>query len=111
MGPRDDENGYIRSDAPCMNFEIFRLVLSIAAESHWPIGQIDVKAAFLQAKGFDQDMQDVQKNRHFSKCSYLMVTRWDTVNPLCISYIAQKRMLWAKECYFLLRSCSVIVIE
>ena len=61
MGPRDDEKGYIRSDPPCMNFEIFRLVLSIAAENHWPIGQMDVKAAFLQAKGFHRDIQDVQK--------------------------------------------------
>lgn len=55
-GHRDVEKDYLRSDAPCMNFETFRLVLSIAAEKHWQIGQMDVKAAYLQAQGFNRDI-------------------------------------------------------
>ena len=52
-----------------------------------------------------------KKTHHFSRCWYLMVIRRDTVNTFCFSYIAQKCMLWAKEYYFLLRSCSGIVIK
>ena len=57
------------------------------------------------------EIQNVQKNRSFSRCWYLKVIRRDTVNPFCFSYIAPKCMLWAKESYFVLRSCSVIVIK
>ena len=52
-----------------------------------------------------------KKNRHFSRCWYLLVIRTVTVNPFCFSYIPQKCKLWTNECYFLLRSCSFIVIN
>jgi len=35
-----------------VSFEVFRLILSIAAERRWEVGQIDIEAAYLQAKGF-----------------------------------------------------------
>lgn len=51
-GHRDSEKDNIRSDSPCLNLEIFRIVLSLAAENGWVLGQMDVRAAFLQARGF-----------------------------------------------------------
>lgn len=53
-GHRDDDRDQLRSDSPCVNLQIFRLVLSIAAERCWSIGQMDIRTAFLQAKGFER---------------------------------------------------------
>lgn len=53
-GHRDNEREDLRSDSPCVNLDIFRLVLSFAAEFKWTIAQMDVKTAFLQALGFDR---------------------------------------------------------
>ena len=55
-GHRDSDKSYLRKDAPCMNLEIFRLVISLAAEYKWSISETDVKSAFLQANGFDRDI-------------------------------------------------------
>eukprot|EP00171_Calliarthron_tuberculosum_P018277 IDg18277t1 len=53
-GHRDVEKEFLRTDAPCMNLEVFRLVLSLAAEFKWILGEMDIKAAYLQAKGFER---------------------------------------------------------
>lgn len=55
-GHRDTAKNDLRCDSPCLNLEILRLMLSIAAEQRWEIGQMDVKAAFLQSKGFNRDV-------------------------------------------------------
>eukprot|EP00171_Calliarthron_tuberculosum_P001417 IDg1417t1 len=55
-GHRDCDKDMLRCDAPCMNFEVFRLILSFAAERKWTLGEMDVKAAYLQAKGFERDI-------------------------------------------------------
>eukprot|EP00171_Calliarthron_tuberculosum_P014136 IDg14136t1 len=53
-GHRDSEKHELRKDAPCMNAEMMRILFSIAVEKEWQIGQMDVRAALLQAKGFDR---------------------------------------------------------
>lgn len=55
-GNMDEDRNYLRTDSPCMNLEIFRLVLSLAAEHSWQIAQMDVSTAFLQAEGFTRDI-------------------------------------------------------
>jgi len=51
-GNHDVDKFDLRTDAPSMLMEIFRLVISIGVEKHWDIGSMDVRAAFLQADGF-----------------------------------------------------------
>lgn len=53
-GHRDKDKDYLRGDAPSIGFEIFRLLLSLCVAYGWDIGQMDVKAAFLQARGFNR---------------------------------------------------------
>ncbi len=53
-GHMDKDKDFIRGDAPSISFEVFRLLLSIAAEMKWEIGQMDIEAAFLQALGFNR---------------------------------------------------------
>lgn len=53
-GNHDSEKGYLRSDAPSMLMEVFRLVISIGVEKRWDIGSMDVRAAFLRVKGFNR---------------------------------------------------------
>jgi len=53
-GNHDAEKFDLRSDAPSMLMEIFRLVISIGVEQRWNIGSMDVRAAFLQADGFNR---------------------------------------------------------
>jgi Reverse transcriptase (RNA-dependent DNA polymerase) len=53
-GHRDDEKQFLRTDAPTMSVEILRLIVSIAVENNWKIGSLDVKAAYLQATGFNR---------------------------------------------------------
>lgn len=55
-GHLDYEKAFLRTDAPSMNMEVFRLVISIAVENQWKMGEMDVTAAFLQAKGFQRDV-------------------------------------------------------
>ena len=43
-------------------------------------------------------IQGVQKTFTFQDAGILMVIRRGTVNPFSFPYIAQKRMIWAKEC-------------
>ena len=52
-GHRDRDKDYLRGDAPCISFEVVRIILSLAAENQWDIGQMDILAAFLQAKGIN----------------------------------------------------------
>ena len=53
-GNHDNEKDYLRSDAPSMLMEVFRIVISIGVEKIWDIGSMDVRAAFLQANGFNR---------------------------------------------------------
>lgn len=53
-GHRDKDKDYLRGDAPSVSFDIFRLVLSLCVVFGWVIGQMDVRAAFLQARGFNR---------------------------------------------------------
>ncbi len=53
---RDTEKYFLRTDAPSMNMEVFRLVVSISVEMQWDICEMDVTAAFLQARGFNRDI-------------------------------------------------------
>ena len=55
-GHRDNDRDDLRSDSPCVNLEIFRLVLSISAEYKWTIAQMDIKTAYLQAQGFNRQI-------------------------------------------------------
>lgn len=51
---RDPARFELRCDPPCLNPDIFHLVLSMAAELKWRIAQMDAEAAFLQAQGFSR---------------------------------------------------------
>jgi len=55
-GHRDIEKAQLRTDAPCMSEEVFRLIMSLAAEYKWTIGEMDITAAYLQAKGFEREI-------------------------------------------------------
>ena len=55
-GNKDIEKHWLETDCPCMNMEIFRLLLSIASENKWTIGEMDVTAAFLQSNGFSREI-------------------------------------------------------
>lgn len=55
-GHRDADKSYLRKDAPCMNVEIFRMVFSISTEFKWKTCEMDLKTAFLQAKGFEREV-------------------------------------------------------
>lgn len=46
----------MRGDASSLSFEVFSLVLSIAAETLWDNGQMYIKAAYLQAKWFYREI-------------------------------------------------------
>lgn len=53
-GHHEQYEGYLRVDAPSMSLEVFRWVLFTDGEMGWQIGQMDIKAAYLQAKGFSR---------------------------------------------------------
>ena len=53
-GHRDEEKQFLRTDAPTMSVEVLRMIVSIAVENQWRIGSLDVKAAYLQATGFNR---------------------------------------------------------
>lgn len=55
-GHRDMEKDDLRGDAPSLNLDSMRLLLSIAAERRWTVRKMDVKSAYLQAKGFTRDI-------------------------------------------------------
>jgi Reverse transcriptase (RNA-dependent DNA polymerase) len=55
-GHMDDEKAFMRTDAPTMSTEVMRLLISVVAERGWRIGSLDVKAAYLQADGFNRDI-------------------------------------------------------
>lgn len=55
-GHRDRERNDLGTDSPCLNLEMFRIVLSVAAEHSWILGQMDIKTAYLQACGFQRDL-------------------------------------------------------
>ena len=50
----DKEKLGLRTDAPCMSMETFRLIISLAVENNWELCEMDVAAAFLQAKNFNR---------------------------------------------------------
>lgn len=54
MGSSYLDKYYLCGDAPSVSVGVFRLVLSTAAEFGWEIGQMDIKAAHLQATGFSR---------------------------------------------------------
>lgn len=51
-GHRDKDKDFLRGDAPSIDLDIFRLVLSLTAELGWDVGQMDVKTSFLQPLRF-----------------------------------------------------------
>jgi Reverse transcriptase (RNA-dependent DNA polymerase) len=55
-GHTDDEKAFLRTDAPTMSVEVMRLLVSMAAERGWRLGSLDIKAAYLQASGFDREI-------------------------------------------------------
>jgi Reverse transcriptase (RNA-dependent DNA polymerase) len=55
-GHKDDETEFLRTDAPTMAADILRLIVSIAAETGWKLGSLDVKPAYLQAAGFKREI-------------------------------------------------------
>lgn len=55
-GHRDAEKNDVRGDAPSLNLDSMRLLLSLAAENRWRVRKMDVKSAYLQAKGFKRDI-------------------------------------------------------
>lgn len=61
LGHRDSDRHNIRSDSPCVNLEIFCLILSLAAENRWIIGQMDIRTEFIQARGFKRILYVIPK--------------------------------------------------
>lgn len=55
-GHRDTERINLRMDSPCANIEVFRNILSLAAERKWELGQMDVCTVLMQAQGFDREV-------------------------------------------------------
>lgn len=47
-GHRDSEREHELSGSPCLDSGVSCLILSLAAEYEWDLGQMDIKAAFLQ---------------------------------------------------------------
>jgi hypothetical protein len=55
-GHMDHDKDFLRTDASTMSVEVMRLLISISAERRWRLGSLDVKAAYLQADGFNRDI-------------------------------------------------------
>lgn len=53
---RGTKKKYLRVYTPCSNLEIFRLLSSVASERKWAVGEMDIKAAYLQARAFERDI-------------------------------------------------------
>lgn len=53
-GNHETEKNYLRTDAPCMLMEVFRLVISIGVENQLVILSMYVRAAFIKADGFSR---------------------------------------------------------
>lgn len=53
-GHKDNEKELVRGDAPSLNLDIMRILISIAAQKGWGIHKMDVKTAYLQARGFNR---------------------------------------------------------
>lgn len=51
-GHRHKDKDFLRGDAPSVSLEVLHLILSLAAEFKWLIGQMVIEIAFLQALGF-----------------------------------------------------------
>ena len=49
-GHRDLEKNVLRTGMPCMNVDTFRLVVSIAVQNEWKVGEMDITAAFFSSK-------------------------------------------------------------
>jgi Reverse transcriptase (RNA-dependent DNA polymerase) len=53
-GRSDSEKDFLRTDSPTMAVEIFRFLISIAAERGWTLASLVIKAAYLQAEGYNR---------------------------------------------------------
>lgn len=53
-GHHDCDKGYLRGDTPSVSFENFAFFHSVEAEKLRDTGQMDVKSAYIQEKGFDR---------------------------------------------------------
>jgi hypothetical protein len=53
-GRGDSEKDFLRTDSPTMAVDIFRLLVSVAAERGWTLASLDIKAAYLQAEDYDR---------------------------------------------------------
>jgi hypothetical protein len=49
----DYETDFLRTDSPTMAVDIFRFLISIAAERGWTLASLDTKAAYLQAEDYN----------------------------------------------------------
>lgn len=72
----------LRSDSPCVNIEVFRMILSFAVENSWTLGKMDIKKAFLQAKGFDRNVYEIppREARDSSRLWKVLATEYGLVN-------------------------------
>lgn len=48
-GDFDAETHFLQTDSKCINIDVFRFILSIAAKNLWNIGETDISAEFLRA--------------------------------------------------------------
>lgn len=55
-GHRTIQRYDLRSDSPCVILEVFRLILSLATEHGWTLGQMDIRTAYWKAHGFYRDV-------------------------------------------------------
>jgi Reverse transcriptase (RNA-dependent DNA polymerase) len=52
-GRGDSEKDFLRTDSPTINVDIFRFLISIAAERGWTLASLDIKAAYLHAEDYN----------------------------------------------------------
>ena len=51
-----EEKGEIQSDSPTVSKEVLRSFVAIMSSKKWAVNSIDIKAAFLQSKGFEREV-------------------------------------------------------
>jgi hypothetical protein len=53
-GRGDSEKDFLRTDSPIMAVDIFRFLISIAAERRWTLASLDIKDEYLQAEDYNR---------------------------------------------------------
>lgn len=97
-GHRDSERHFLRTDSPCVKLDIFRLVLSLAAEHSWPLGQMDVSTELLQAKGTSREIfvRPTKEANETGSLWKLQSPAYGLVDSRTISYITSDHALVSK---------------